>query len=154
MIISQTFYKNSDDINDPRIILQQHIEGHEIWKRIEFWEGIIKYSIHEEAHNQKFFNAYGRETEMEKAIRLSNIAFGQLFSFAYNMLSFQIPKTKVKEVITSFSKIFNVDEEMKSQIFKMVEEFTEIVDQQIKMDILEDNISMVSEDICEKNLVN
>lgn len=48
MILSQTFYKPSSDINNHRIYLHTAIENHEIWKNIEFWEQIIKCIIKNE----------------------------------------------------------------------------------------------------------
>jgi len=42
MILSQTFYRVSTELNNPRLFLQLSIESHEIWRDMETWEGIIK----------------------------------------------------------------------------------------------------------------
>lgn len=154
MILSQTFYKVSSDPNKPRVFLQEAIESHEIWKQIEFWEGIIKYSINEEVHNQRAYNVYHTETSDDKKIRIQSIAFGQLLSFTFNMLSFEIPKDKVRDTINSFCKLYKIQEEMASQILKSVDEYTTTMDQQVKMDIVDDNLSVISGNINEKLIVS
>lgn len=151
MILSQTFYKAGPDPQNPRIFLQQAIESHEIWKRIEFWEGIIKYSIHEELHNKKSFQDV--ETLDEKQIRIHSIAFGQLLSFTFNMLSFEIPKERVRESITASCELYKMPEELFSQIIKSIDEYSSTIDQQVKMDIIDDNLSVISNDINDKNIV-
>jgi hypothetical protein len=151
MIISQTFYKVNADINKPRVFLQEAIEGHDVWKQIEFWEGIIKYSINEEIHNHRAMNNYHNESHAEKQMRIQSIGFGQLISFSFNMLSFAISKEKVKDVIKNFSKIYKIPEEMSTQILKSVDEYSDSIDQQVKMDLVDDNISAISEEIAGDN---
>lgn len=154
MILSQTFYKVSSDPNKPRVFLQEAIEDHEIWKQTEFWEGIIKYSINEEVHNQRAYHTYHSESADDKQMRIQSIAFGQLLSFTFNMLSFAIPKEKVKDTIYNFCRIYKMPEEMASQIIKSVDDYTYSIDQQVKMDIVDENLSMISEEINDKNIVS
>jgi len=151
MILSQTFYKVNADTNKPRVFLQEAIETHEIWKQIEFWEGIIKYSINEEIHNHRSFNNYHNESQSEKQMRLQSIGFGQLLSFSFNMLSFEISKEKVRDVIKNFSKIYKLPEELSSQIIKSVDEYSESIDQQVKMDLVDENLSAISDEIAGDN---
>jgi hypothetical protein len=152
MIISQTFYRVSQDPLKPRIFLQEAIEGHEIWKQTEFWEGIIKYSINEDVHNQRAMHTYFSESFEEKQMRIQSVAFGQLLSFSFNMLSFQIPKEKVKETINTFCKIYKINDDMLIQLLRSVDDYTDSVDQQIKMDIIEDNMSQINnDDLNDKN---
>lgn len=153
MILSQTFYKASSDPNNPRVFLQYAIEGHEIWKKTEFWEGIIKFSIHEEIHNRRSYTPNDQESPDDKQMRIQSIAFGQLLSFTFNMLSFEIPKERVREVIHSFCKSFKIPEELALQILKSVDEYTSTIDQQVKMDIIDDNLSVISSDINDKTIV-
>jgi hypothetical protein len=152
MILSQTFYKASSS-GAPRVFLQHAIEGHEIWKRIDFWEGIIKYSIHEEIHYKKNNNYDYKESATDKQIRIQSIAFGQLLSFTFNMLSFEIPKEKVRESIHSFCGLYKIPEELSTQILKSVDEYSSTMDQQVKIDIIEDNLSVISSDINDRNIV-
>jgi hypothetical protein len=147
MILSQTFYNVSQDIMKPRIFLQEAIESHDIWKQTEFWEGIIKYSINEEIHNQRAYNLYHAESQSEKQMRIQSIGFGQLLSFAFNMLSFEISKEKVKDAITNFCVVYKIPEELSGQIIKSIEEYTTTLDQQVKMDIVDDSLSALSEEI-------
>lgn len=153
MILSQTFYKIGTDPNSPRIFLQEAIEGHELWKQTEFWEGIIKYSVNEEIHNQRAYTAYVAESAEDKQMRIQSIGFGQLLSFTFNMLSFEISKEKVRDTINSFCKQYKIPEEMSSQIIKSVDEYTSTIDQQVKMDIIDDNLSIISGDLNDKNIV-
>jgi hypothetical protein len=148
MILSQTFYKAGNDPQLPRIFLQQAIESHEIWKRIEFWEGIIRYSIHEELHNKKSFQDI--ESADEKQLRVQSIAFGQLLIFTFNMLSFEIPKERVRESIEASCELYKLPEELSSQILKSIDDYSSSIDQQVKMDIIDDNLSVTSNDINDK----
>lgn len=143
MILSQTFYKVSAEESRPRVFLQELIEGHEIWKQIEFWEGMIKHSINEELDNKHSYN-YQSESDDERNQRTQSIAFGQLLSFSYNMLSFEIGKDKVGETINNFCKVYKLQKELSEQITKSVEDYSEKVDQQVKMDVIEDNMSNIS----------
>jgi hypothetical protein len=153
MIISQTFYRVSSDPHNPRIFLQEAIESHDIWKLTEFWEGIIRYSINEELHNQRALHTYHSESADDKLMRMQSVAFGQLLSFSFNMLSFMIPKEKVRETIHNFCKIYKIQEDMAFQILKSVEEYTDSMDQQLKLEIIDDNLSSISEEMTDKNII-
>jgi hypothetical protein len=153
MIISQTFYKVSSDPNKPRVFLQEAIDNHEIWKQTEFWEGIIRYSINEEIHNQRALHTYHSESPDDKQMRIQSVAFGQLLSFSFNMLSFLIPKEKVRETINNFCKIYKIQEDMAAQILKSVDDYTDSMDQQLKLDIIDDNLSSLSDEIGDKNII-
>jgi hypothetical protein len=152
MILSQTFYKASNSSTCARVFLQQAIEGHEVWKRIDFWEGIIKYSIHEEVHYKRTNTYDYKESANDKQIRIQSIAFGQLLSFTFNMLSFEIPKEKVRESINSFCMLYKIPEELSIQILRSVDDYSTTMDQQVKNDIIEDNLSVLS-DINDGNIV-
>ncbi len=151
MIISQTFYRVGLATLKPRVFLQEAIECHEIWKQTEFWEGILKYSINEDIHNQRALHTYFSENLEEKQFRIQSVAFGQVLSFSLNMLSFQIPKERVKETVLNFCKIYKINEDMLNQLLRSVDDYTDTVDQQIKKDIIEDNISLINEEISEKS---
>lgn len=151
MILSQTFYKVNADPNKPRTFVQEAIESHEIWKQIEFWEGIIKYSINEEIHNHRSFHNYYNESHSEKQMRIQSIGFGQLLSFSFNMLSFEIGKEKVRDLIKNFSKLYKIPDELSSQIIKSVDEYSASIDQQVKMEMVDDNLSAISEEIVGDN---
>jgi len=153
MIISQTFYKVSADPNKSRIFLQEAIETHEIWKSTDFWEGVIKYSINEEAHGQKATNTYQNETPEDKQMRIQSVAFGQLLSFSFNMLSFLIPKEKVKDTINNFCKIYKIQDEMAMQILKSVDDYSDSIDKQVKMDIIDDNFVNITDEVNDGNCI-
>jgi hypothetical protein len=154
MIISQTFYKVSSDPNKPRVYLQEAIENHEIWKQTEFWEGIIRYSINEEIHNQRALHTYQLESPDDKNMRIQSVAFGQLLSFSYNMLSFLISKEKVRETINNFCKIYKIHEDMAAIVLKNVDNYSDSLDQQLKLEIIDDNLSsIISDEIGDKNTI-
>jgi hypothetical protein len=154
MIISQTFYKVSADMNKPRIFLQEAIDSHEIWKQTDFWEGIIKFAMNEQIHNQHVYHTYISESANDKQTRIQSVAFGQLVIYTYNMLSFYISKEKVKETINIFFKIYKLPEEMEIQILKSIEDYSPSTDQQIKNEIVDDNLSIICDEINDKPIVN
>jgi len=98
---------------------------------MEFWEGLIKYNINEELHNQKNYNMYTSESNDEKTLRIKNTAFSQLNSFIYNMLSFEIRKDRIRDLVMNFSKYHSINEEGTQQIFKNIEDYQYISENKI-----------------------
>ena len=152
IILSQTFYKPADDINQ-KIFLFDTIENHQIWKNIKFWEQIIKcksyiylVSIREEINNQKhnFDNPDDEKKCNEYCI------FGQLISFIYNMISFNVGIEIVKDLIMEFCKIHNLSDDLTKQISLNIQEYNDRKSQIKSKEIVNDNISIISS---EKNIV-
>jgi len=137
IILSQTFHRISSDPDSPRIFLQDSIDKHDCWKNIEFWEGIIKYSINEEIYKQKNFNC---ESSEERQIRIKTTAFSQLLHFTFNMISFGIVKEKVRDTINKICRLFKIPEELSVQILNHVEECSSALEKHIKNEIIDDNI--------------
>ena len=119
IILSQTFHRISSDPDSPRIFLQDSIDKHDCWKNVEFWEGIIKYSINEEIYKQKNFNSESLE---ERQNRIKTTAFSQLLHFTFNMVSFGILKEKVIDTINRVCRLFKIPEELSQQILNYVDE--------------------------------
>jgi hypothetical protein len=70
------------------------------------------------------------------------------------MLSFETPKDKVKNTIHNFCKNLKMCEEMENQILRSVDDYSSTIDQQVKMDIIEDNLSVLSSvEIGDRNIV-
>lgn len=63
-----------------------------------------------------------KESEDEKNTRLGNIYFSQLIHVCYNMISFKIPKDKIKSLILAFSKQNNLPEHLELQLRLMIVE--------------------------------
>jgi len=112
----------------PRIFLQSAIDSHQIWREMEFWEGLIKYNINEELHNQKNYNMYTSETNEEKCLRIKNTALSQLNSFIYNMLSFEIRKDKIRDLVINFCRYHQIGEDQMASIFKNIEDYQYIAE--------------------------
>jgi hypothetical protein len=91
--------------------------------------------INEEMHNQKNYNIYTFESQDEKSKRFKSIVVTQLISFSYNMLSFNINKEKVKDVIQNFIKYFEIEETKGEEIVKNLEEYSCITENKVKLDI-------------------
>jgi hypothetical protein len=153
MIISQTFYKVSNDPNKPRIFLQETIDSHDIWKHTDFWDGIIKFAVNEEIYNQRAHHTYVSESADDKQTRIQSVAFGQLVTYTYNMLSFDISKEKAKETINNFCKIYKLPEELEIQILRSVDDYTPTTDEQIKNEIINDNLSTICNETNNKPIV-
>jgi len=75
-------------------------------------------------HSQKNYNIYTFESSSEKFRRIKSIVVTQLISFSYNMLSFNVSKDKVKEVILFFCKYYEIEEENKQEVIKNLEEYS------------------------------
>ena len=121
--LSSTLYMSSDDTknNLPRIFLQKSINAHKIWKENEIWKGIIKYSINEEMHNQKNFNIYSKEDYLTKKERINNIVKFQLNTYIYNMISFEIKKNVIDEIIQDFKKYYDLSQNVTDSLNKIID---------------------------------
>ena len=80
--------------------------------------------INEEMHSQKNYNIYTFESSVQKNKRIKSIVVTQLISFSYNMLSFNVSKEKVKDLILSFSKYYEIEEVSVQEIIKNLEEYS------------------------------
>ena len=104
MILSQTFYKISND----KIFLQTEVKKNEIWKKRSFWEEIIEFSIKDEIHNTKGFKIFLEESEEEREERVKQAANSILITFSYNMQLFDMSKEERKEIINKFVNKYNI----------------------------------------------
>ena len=122
--LSSTLYKTSNDINNnlPRIFLQKSINDHPIWKNYEIWKGIIKHSINEEMHNQKNFNIYSKEDFTTKKERINNIVKFQLNTYIYNMLSFDVKKNFITQMLEEFKNYYDIAQNIIDSLNKIIED--------------------------------
>lgn len=121
--LSSTLYKTSNDINNnmPRIFLQKDISEHKIWKNLDLWKGIIKYSIIEEMHNQKNFNIYSKEDFSTKKERISNIVKFKLNTYLYNMINFEIKRHIITEIIQDFKAYYDLSQNIIDSFYKIID---------------------------------
>jgi hypothetical protein len=85
-------------------------------------------SINEEMLNQQNYNIYTFESFSDKQKRIQSIVQSQLISFIYNMLSFEISKNKVKEIIERFADYYTLTEEILKNLYKNIDDYLNIVE--------------------------
>ena len=117
--LSSTLYKN-DEKTKERIFLNKYIKAHEIWKKIEIWRNIIKYSINEELHNQKNFNRYSEEDINNKKQRINNIVKFKLNSYLYNMINLEIKKNIINDIISEFKTYYDLDKDIVDGFYNII----------------------------------
>ena len=117
--LSSTIYKN-DEKTKERIFLNECIKNHEIWKKIEIWKNIIKYSINEELHNQKNFNRYSEEDITNKKQRINNIVKFKLNSYLYNMINLEIKKNIINDIISEFKTYYDLDKDIVDGFYNII----------------------------------
>ena len=79
-------------------------------------------------HNQKNYNLYTFESQEEKSKRLKSIIVSQLNSFSYNMISFNLNKTKAQEIIVYLGTYFDIENSKIEEINNNVEEFSSMTE--------------------------
>jgi hypothetical protein len=80
-------------------------------------------SIFEEYSNQHDLPVYSSDSPQEMKIRHQNLVFGQLVSYAYNILTFGLPKEKVKLVIAKFTDYYDLSEEYRMMLNMNIDEY-------------------------------
>ena len=108
MVLTFTFYKIDEKKPEEKIYIQTSIIDHVIWKTLDFWECSIFESIKEELESQRNNGLYKNEKQSETSIREKNTIFGQLASYAHNMLMFNLDVGLVRELMTKFGKSYNL----------------------------------------------
>ena len=106
MILSETFYKKLDN----KILLQKELIKNEIWKNIKFWEEFIEYSIKEDINYSKGYLIFLEENEEKREERVKNCINSVLITFSYNMTLFNVPKNDKKQIMNSFMKKYEIED--------------------------------------------
>lgn len=109
MILSETFFKS---INDNNILLQKEVMKNEIWKKKDFWEDIIEFSIKNEINNPKEYMVFLEEDEIKREERVKNSVNSVLITFSYNMKLFKVPLKERKEIIDIFMQKYGIKDNM------------------------------------------
>ena len=118
IILSQTYHFVTEE--GTKVSLQEKIESHPVLKNIFFWENFIAYSIYKEIEKQNKLDF--SESEEEKNSRIANIVFSQLLPITDNMLSFEVNREEIKGSILSFSKQYNICDDLNGHLIQMVDE--------------------------------
>ena len=124
--LSSTLYKNSEE---KKIFLIKTINNHAIWKKIEIWKDLIKYSIIEEMHNQKNFNRNLKEDSEAKKKRINNIVKFKINSFLYFMKNIEIKKNIVDEIILEFKNYYDLSEDIVDGFNKIFEDINNNIEE-------------------------
>ena len=149
--LKQDKFQNDYSLLNPRVFLQTALQNHKSFHNIDNWSEMIKYSIKEEyssksglySNNPLNINISSiaqNDNNESKNEMLKNIAFGQLISFSYNMITFGFNKTQVNELIDEICNTHDIPDEMKEQIFMKIEECSEEIQQTIIKSIFNENI--------------
>ena len=122
VILSLTFYKifqmpgPNNQMKEEKIFLQTSIGSHALWKEMDFWDSAIYLSIIEEMLSQKNYKLDQAENDNENSFRQKNLVFGQLASYAHNMLIFNLDKYEVKNLVMKYCKIYNLTDQQVKDI--------------------------------------
>ena len=108
MILSETFYKSLDT----NISLQKEVVKNEIWKKKDFWENIIEFSIKNKINNPKEYLVFLEEDEVKREERVKNSVNSELITFSYNMKLFKVPLKERKEIIDIFIQKYGIKDNL------------------------------------------
>jgi hypothetical protein len=75
--------------------------------------------------NQKGYNIYNNETYEEKKERIAKIAESVINIFLYNMISFGVSESLIKDVINEICGYYGLKEEFQKDLEKIVREYSE-----------------------------
>jgi len=53
----------------------------------------------------------------------NTIIFGQLVSFTFQILTFNVPNNKTKELIEKFIKFHNISDDLKEELYKQIDNY-------------------------------
>lgn len=109
------------------MFLQNAIEVNNIFRDLEFWEELIKCNINnkKDSINEEFnHQSFSDKNEENKQMNENNIVFGQLITFSFQILTFDISKEKTKELIEKFNKFHNIAIDQKEQLYKQIDSYS------------------------------
>lgn len=111
MNMGQTFYRKRDNIDQ---YLQELIKDHPIWKDPRYWEGAFFDSLAETRMQQGLWDSKWKdlpeEQQAESLVREENIVFGQLGSFAFNMLNMGNDLEMARQFVRKMCMIHTLNE--------------------------------------------
>ena len=91
IILSQTFYLSNPN-QTSKMLLQDEISQHPIWKNTNIWLDIINYHVETEKVKQKV----AEEKKLnERECKIKTIALSTIITFVFNMSSFNLDQTVV-----------------------------------------------------------
>ena len=117
IILSKTYYKLE---NDKKIYIQNLIQNNEYFKKKDFWEELLIYSISKEVIRSKKRDGDNYENENILNEKNANIIFSQLLSLIDNMFDFGVEGDMIKQIIEPKIEYYKVDDKLKSTIYDVI----------------------------------
>mmetsp|Transcript_12677 Transcript_12677/g.12511 ORF Transcript_12677/g.12511 Transcript_12677/m.12511 type:complete len:174 (+) Transcript_12677:892-1413(+) len=118
MIFSNTFYleieQQRNEENESKEFLQGGVGVHPIWHDLIFWEKAIYECIQGELKDHKQQKTFDLTRE---------IVFAKLSSLSLDMMSFDIPRNKIKDLITIFAKRYRLQQDQIHEIYERIENY-------------------------------
>mgnify|MGYP003978186167 CR=1 FL=1 len=123
MNMVQTFYREGED--DEHEYMQVHVRNHDIWKDIRFWEGVFFDALQVEKERQgksaHQWRELGDEEREERIVNDQHVVFGQLGSYAFNMLAFGMDVEESKNFVEKMCSINELPQEYHEMILANIE---------------------------------
>ena len=111
LILSQTYFVEPEG-KVSRIFLQQYIQNHKIWKRLDFWQELIQTWI----DNEKKQSPNTEESECEKIARIESGIFGKLGTIAQNMIHLGVDVLMVEQLIMKHARENDLSKEITTML--------------------------------------
>ncbi|OMJ85122.1 hypothetical protein SteCoe_13654 [Stentor coeruleus] len=100
IILSQTFFMVKENLQEgtsEKIYLQTLIIGHDLWKKEDYWENMVKNAV-EDALNS--LNEFGDEYDKQnKDTKRNSVIISAIVSYVHMMISFNVDKERVVLVL-------------------------------------------------------
>ena len=121
ILLSQTYYTLE---NDKKIYLQAGILNNQIFKNDKFWEDLLDMEITREFQKlvkiqENNLNIKNNNEANKK--QFENIIFGQIITICNNMISFQINKEKIYQLINPKIKGYQLSQDIVDNIKIMID---------------------------------
>jgi hypothetical protein len=108
IILSQTFHCEATNTHD-KFYLQHAIQGHSLWREIEFWEKAIQSGIEEEVKQHQQYGLGTDDVGSEAETRLKCIVFGQVSSYIHVMMTFSLQAKFIEDLVRNYAEKFDLD---------------------------------------------
>ena len=118
IILSLTFFKY--DVNKGKEYLENKIEGHNIFKKKEFWFDLTSYYIQENYQDQeKGTIGFIEELDEENNKKIKSVIDAKISTILYNMKQFHVPIPLVKELSIILCNKFNIDKNLINVVWSL-----------------------------------
>ena len=125
IILASSLYKNTEEINKPRIFLQNYIYDFPVWKKYEFWKDMIEYEINEEMIKQKKYNMFSKLNDENKLKRIQSIVKSKLNTYLFNMISFCGNNIIMNDIIIFFKNYYFLDKNIVDSLNNIIKNYLE-----------------------------